>query len=705
MPLADEDDVFFFFGKACCCCSFFWAAIILFACSFAVLEPLELGIEYNLNSRQITTDRVWQGGRRFLGLGHEFIKFPANRMVFAFLNGARPSGTVAADGCDLDDECELDGADCEPCMAGVMANDEKDLVASNFVHNSAALSCRTKEGLLVNLEVGVALQLGIRENSPQIGTDSEPPQPNAKLTDSLLGLFAVNGAESWHGLVSNSISAAVRSEVSQHGALEFYVKRELIGAAMQTRVIDALKPLNVTAYSLVIISVDLPLQLRSAIQDTELARQRLEAAYFAKETSEIQAMTQVEVAKVEKSRLLHEALRNAERTLLRKVASAITIQYDTEKTGDAFLTAKSTLGYNTSADVLLFKWLYTLQQAKTSETVFEMPQPEELGITFLPTTEAFHSGSTPAPVSTSSLTIKAGLNSTFTALTAGLSPTLTISSAILASSNATTVAPTNSSNSSRLVRRTEEQEILEAGSGRGGQEEDVLGGMQHFRNVFDQEKVTNSFQTIGGTVPRTGGDAEAARLLAAATEEAQRVVTSSSATSMSTTSSLSSSSVVQAQGQGPSSTSTAPDEDFSVPRRLDLDNLDLREIFKNALASTGNFVDPEQHPDYMNDAAFSSSVIGQEQMSPTTLSSSIGRPGRGPANNRDRDHKISTTEEQFYDVNGELRTAPTFPKKDEESAATRLLRDKFESIDHENPTVPVLNPDILANLGDVDMDL
>lgn len=118
------------------------------------------------------------------------------------------------------------------------------------------------------------------------------------MKDTLFGLFQVNG-DSWgRDLISSSIAAAVRTEVSHHNALEFYLKREEIGTLVQTRVTSALQALNVTVHRTGLVAITLPTGLEEAIQDTELARQAKEAAIFAKETAEIEAITKVEVAKV-----------------------------------------------------------------------------------------------------------------------------------------------------------------------------------------------------------------------------------------------------------------------------------------------------------------------------------------------------------------------------------------------------------------------
>lgn len=147
----DDDDVCWFAMKTTGFCTLLTVCIILFGCSFSVLEPLEFGIEYNLNSRQIDPNSIFQGGRHFLGLGHEFKVFPANRLVFSFMADSRPVGGSEDQDCDLADECETGEEDCKPCTAGQMPHDEKDLIGENFIVKDGPLSCRTFEGLIIEV--------------------------------------------------------------------------------------------------------------------------------------------------------------------------------------------------------------------------------------------------------------------------------------------------------------------------------------------------------------------------------------------------------------------------------------------------------------------------------------------------------------------------------------------------------------------------
>jgi len=59
-------------------------AIGLFASSFAILEPTEMGLRLNGNIQQLDYETWYDNGRYFLGVGQNFIKFPRVYQVIRF---------------------------------------------------------------------------------------------------------------------------------------------------------------------------------------------------------------------------------------------------------------------------------------------------------------------------------------------------------------------------------------------------------------------------------------------------------------------------------------------------------------------------------------------------------------------------------------------------------------------------------------------
>lgn len=59
-----------------CFCVLLLVSVILIAVSFSTLEPNEVGLDYNNNRKTVDSEKLWTGGRHFLGLGHGFVKYP-----------------------------------------------------------------------------------------------------------------------------------------------------------------------------------------------------------------------------------------------------------------------------------------------------------------------------------------------------------------------------------------------------------------------------------------------------------------------------------------------------------------------------------------------------------------------------------------------------------------------------------------------------
>eukprot|EP01108_Squamamoeba_japonica_P007660 TRINITY_DN64_c0_g1_i1.p2 TRINITY_DN64_c0_g1~~TRINITY_DN64_c0_g1_i1.p2 ORF type:complete len:314 (-),score=126.61 TRINITY_DN64_c0_g1_i1:42-983(-) len=74
------------------CCIVLLVAIILFALSWSVLEPLEIGLNRNDFSKTIDDSQTYPGGRYFLGLGHSFVKYPRKLIIIDFSSDADEGG-------------------------------------------------------------------------------------------------------------------------------------------------------------------------------------------------------------------------------------------------------------------------------------------------------------------------------------------------------------------------------------------------------------------------------------------------------------------------------------------------------------------------------------------------------------------------------------------------------------------------------------
>ncbi|CAD7969874.1 unnamed protein product [Amoebophrya sp. A25] len=80
-------------AKCCMCCWFVvcLTSIILFACSFTILDVNNLGLEFNSINRQYSKEKIYGPGRYMLGLAKRLESFPTTWTPLAFCSGC-PDG-------------------------------------------------------------------------------------------------------------------------------------------------------------------------------------------------------------------------------------------------------------------------------------------------------------------------------------------------------------------------------------------------------------------------------------------------------------------------------------------------------------------------------------------------------------------------------------------------------------------------------------
>jgi len=87
-----DDDEKTMVGCSVFCCLLIIGSILL-GVSFSVLEPNEVGLEYNANTLKLYSE-LYTGGRYFLGVGHSFVKFPTTMQTIKFSGGDSDFGAI-----------------------------------------------------------------------------------------------------------------------------------------------------------------------------------------------------------------------------------------------------------------------------------------------------------------------------------------------------------------------------------------------------------------------------------------------------------------------------------------------------------------------------------------------------------------------------------------------------------------------------------
>lgn len=60
------------------------AGATILGCSFAIIEPTEVGMYYSPVSKTLDTDKIWESGRHAVCPGCYFYKYPTNMLMFEF---------------------------------------------------------------------------------------------------------------------------------------------------------------------------------------------------------------------------------------------------------------------------------------------------------------------------------------------------------------------------------------------------------------------------------------------------------------------------------------------------------------------------------------------------------------------------------------------------------------------------------------------
>lgn len=79
----------------CCCCSALIATIIMVAVSIKIVEPTQMALDLDKIMIKIDEEKLWTNGRHFIGLGHEFIRFPREQQEIKFPDGANYNSLTA----------------------------------------------------------------------------------------------------------------------------------------------------------------------------------------------------------------------------------------------------------------------------------------------------------------------------------------------------------------------------------------------------------------------------------------------------------------------------------------------------------------------------------------------------------------------------------------------------------------------------------
>lgn len=295
----------------CVCCVLLITSIILIAVSVSVLEPNEVGIEYNTVQEEINTEKAFESGRHFLGVGHHFIIYPKTLQTVKFSN------TPPAD--------------------------------------APAIDVRTTDGLVVSIDVSFNFKL--------IATVGELSELYLNFGEMPEVVTAYNRiARNW-----------VRVVASRYTAFEFFFNRTQIQEDMQATLNDELIKAHGTVESLQLLNLNMPAAFDDARTRQETAVQEIEQRQSERTVANIQAETLIRRVAKEAEVIVLNAEAQAESLKLEAAAQveAVRAQFAAERESYQLLAKELNL---TPTQLLSYIWLDAVKNGMDNSLVkLDMP--------------------------------------------------------------------------------------------------------------------------------------------------------------------------------------------------------------------------------------------------------------------------------------------------------------------------------------------
>ena len=226
-----------------CFCALLIAGAIMIGCSFGVLGPTDMGLDYDSINIRINEVDLFENGRYFIGLGHEFIIFPKRLKTIRMSDQASSGGGEGEEG--------------------------EERVTSQLL-------ARTMDGLPVTLDLSFQYRL----------------MPSAESLVKLYKDFQTDYESAYIRIARN----VLRDVAADYQAFNYFYNRSVISSAMRGSLDVALMQHSATVQSFQLLNVLLPPRFSSAIEETEIARQEIENAGYQQAVSITEANTRVREA-------------------------------------------------------------------------------------------------------------------------------------------------------------------------------------------------------------------------------------------------------------------------------------------------------------------------------------------------------------------------------------------------------------------------
>lgn len=307
--MAIEDNI----GKITCCGCLVVMLItvgIVVGISFASLEQLEYGLDYNSITLHVAEDVYVKAGLFFLGPGHWFIKYPSTMQTIEFVA------------------------------------EEND-----------RLQTRTADGLPVSLSVSFQYRYD----------EGRLRELYLKFKQQELEVY------------ENTAKAVIANVATNFTAYTFFNDKQGIATEMQisiTKVFDEQLFARIDAFQ--ITRVELPVQFQNAILQSIEAKQNITSSERYADNMEVTFSTQKLIAQQTKQQTIALAKGYADQRLQQAEALATVTEQSVYSEMYAYGNLSSTVGLNTSNDLLSYMWWSDQQSGKQGKEFFVGLDPAAL---------------------------------------------------------------------------------------------------------------------------------------------------------------------------------------------------------------------------------------------------------------------------------------------------------------------------------------
>lgn len=307
-----------------------FVSCFLLGFSFDTLGPGEMGVMFNQNTQRLECEQVYgatrdsESRRWFTGLGRGFYdyRFPMSSKYVLFSNNATSA--------------------------------------------SETLVTKTKDGATVTMDVAVQYRL-------------------PRTQPALCAVIYSYGFD-YNAFVITNVRGVARDAVASFLVGDLWQQRSVVGNAVKSAIATAINNLGLVFVGSQLLSLDIPSELQSAIEDTSVQEQRIFTAQLNLARQNVSAITRQLQAEVsaQVSIINAQAGANAAIVLAQAAATALQVTTAAEAAGYAAFGAaiKANSSINTGSatgltpmDVLGLAWIDTVSQMQARHLVVSVASP------------------------------------------------------------------------------------------------------------------------------------------------------------------------------------------------------------------------------------------------------------------------------------------------------------------------------------------